>query len=61
MEIIYITKKVGLELNTDETEYMLLSSLQNAGQNNDLKTAQRPFENVTHFICLETTIVSNQN
>jgi hypothetical protein len=39
-------KEVGLEANTEETKYMLLSRHQNAGQNHDIKTGNRCFENV---------------
>jgi hypothetical protein len=40
--------------------YMLLSSHHNAGQNHDIKTANRYFENVAQFRYLGTTI-TNQN
>jgi hypothetical protein len=39
---------------------MLLSRHQNVGQNQDIKIADRSFENVSQFKCLETT-VTNQN
>jgi hypothetical protein len=39
---------------------MLLSHHQNAGQNHDIKIANRAFENVAQFRYLETTI-ANQN
>jgi hypothetical protein len=39
---------------------MLLSHQQNAGQNHDIKTAIRPFENVEQFRYLGMT-VKNQN
>jgi hypothetical protein len=39
---------------------MLLSRHKNAGQNRDIKTANRSFENVSQFKYLETT-VTNQN
>jgi hypothetical protein len=39
---------------------MLLSRQQNAGQNHDIKTANRSFENVAQFKYLGTTI-TNQN
>jgi hypothetical protein len=53
-------KEDGLEVNTEKTKYMLLSRHQNAGQNHDIKTANRCFENVEEFRYLETT-VSNEN
>jgi hypothetical protein len=40
------SKEVGLEVNTETTKNMLLSRHQNAGQNHDIKIANRCFENV---------------
>jgi hypothetical protein len=51
---------VGLEINIEKTKYMLLSCLWNVGQNQDIKIATRPFENVSQFKYLGTT-VTNQN
>jgi hypothetical protein len=39
-------KEVRLEVNAEKTKYLLLSRHQNAGQNHDIKTANRSFENV---------------
>jgi hypothetical protein len=39
-----LVKEVGLEVNTEKTKCMLLSSHQNAGQNHDIKIANRAFE-----------------
>jgi hypothetical protein len=44
--LIDASKAVGLEVNTEKTKYMLLSRHQNAGQNHDIKIANRCFENV---------------
>jgi hypothetical protein len=52
--------EVGLEVNAENTKYMLLSRHQNAGQNHDIKIANRSFENVAQFKHLGTT-VTNQN
>jgi hypothetical protein len=54
------TKEVGLEVNAEKTKYMLLPRHQNAGQNCDIKIANRYSENVAQFKCWETT-VTNQN
>jgi hypothetical protein len=35
--LIDASKEVGLEINVEKTEYMLLSRHQNAGQNQDMK------------------------
>jgi hypothetical protein len=51
-------KEVCLEVNTDKTKYMLLSRHQNAGQNHDIKIANRCFENVAQFRYLGTTITN---
>jgi ribosomal protein S2 len=53
-------KEVGLEVNTEKTKYMLLSRHQNSGQINDIKIANRSFQNVAQFRYLGTT-VTNQN
>jgi biotin operon repressor len=37
-------KEDGLEINTDKNKYRLLSHHQNAGQNHDIKIANRTFE-----------------
>jgi hypothetical protein len=58
--LIDASKEVGLQINAKKTKYMLLSRHQNAGQNKDSKTANRPFENVSHFKYLGMT-VTNQN
>jgi hypothetical protein len=57
---MYVSKEVHLEVNTEKTKYMLLSHHQNAGQNHDIKTANRCFENVEQFRYLGMTI-TNQN
>jgi hypothetical protein len=58
--LIDASKEVGLEINIEETKYMLLSRHQNAGQNRDIEIANRSFENVSQFKYLGTT-VTNQN
>jgi hypothetical protein len=44
--LIGARKEVGLEVNTEKTKYMLLSHHQNAGQNHDIKLANRGFEKI---------------
>jgi hypothetical protein len=44
--LIYASKEVCLEINVEESKYMLLSCHQNASQNWDKKIANRLFENV---------------
>jgi hypothetical protein len=54
------SKKVGLEVNAQETKYILMSPQQNARQNHDIKLGNRSFENVAQFRYLRTT-VRNRN
>jgi hypothetical protein len=54
------SKVVGLEVSAEKTKYVLLSRHQNAGQNHEIKTANRCFENVVQFRYLGVTI-TNQN
>jgi hypothetical protein len=58
--VIDASRKVGLEVNVKKTKYMLLSHRQNAGQNCDIKIANRSFENLSQFKYLGMT-VTNQN
>jgi hypothetical protein len=53
-------REVGLEIIVEKTKYMLLSRYQNAGQNRDIKIANRLFENVSQFKYFGTT-VKNKN
>jgi hypothetical protein len=39
----------GLEINVEKTKNTLLSRHQTAGQNQDIKTGNRSFENVSQF------------
>jgi hypothetical protein len=42
-------KEVGLEVNAEKTKFMLPFHHQNAGQNHDINTDNRSFENVAQF------------
>jgi hypothetical protein len=55
-----ISKEVDLEVNAEKTKYTLMCRHQNAGQNHNVKIANRSFENVAQFKYLGST-VSNQN
>jgi hypothetical protein len=45
LTLIDASKEVSLEVNTQETKYMLLSRHQNAVQNQDIKIGNKYFEN----------------
>jgi hypothetical protein len=47
--LIDASKEVGLEIKVEKTKYMLLSRHQNAGENRDIKIANRSCENVPPF------------
>jgi hypothetical protein len=49
-----VSEEVDLEVNEEKTMYMLMSRHQNAGQNHDIKIANRFFENDAQFCCLKT-------
>jgi hypothetical protein len=53
-------KEAGIENNADRTKYVVISCHHNAGQNHDIKIANRSFENVAHFEYFATT-VTDQN
>jgi hypothetical protein len=53
-------KEAALQINVEKAKYMLLSRLQNLGQNQDVKLANRSFESVLQFKYLRKT-VANQN
>jgi hypothetical protein len=57
---IVASTEVGLEVNAEKTKYIFLSHHQNAGENHNIKTANRSFENEAQFKYLGTT-VKNQN
>jgi hypothetical protein len=52
------SEEVGLEINVDKTEYMLLSRHQNVGQNREIKIANRSFGNVSQFKYLGTKVTT---
>jgi hypothetical protein len=54
------SKEAGVEVNAEEIKYMLLSHHHDAGQNHDVKIANRYSENVAKLKYLGTT-VTNKN
>jgi hypothetical protein len=52
------SKEVGLEVNAEKTKHMLLSHHQNAGQNYDIKIANRCHHSVQNILssrlCIKT-------
>jgi hypothetical protein len=56
--LIDASKEVGIEVNTEKTEYkyMSLSCQKHEGQNHDINIANRSFQNVAQFKYWETTV-----
>jgi hypothetical protein len=48
------SKEVGLEVHTERIKRMFMSHYQNSGQNHNIKTGNRYFENVAKVKYLET-------
>jgi hypothetical protein len=55
--LIDASKEVALKVNVKKIKHMLMSHHQNAGQNHDIKVANRSFENVAQFKYLELTVM----
>jgi hypothetical protein len=54
------SKEAGLEVNAEKTKYTLLFRHQNAGQNQDIKIANRCFQNVAQLEYLGTTVTDQR-
>jgi hypothetical protein len=52
--------KVGLVVKVQKIKYMMMSCQQDAGQNNNMKSANKLVENVARLKCLRTAL-RNQN
>jgi len=58
--LVTATREIGLEVNADKTQYMVMSRDQNAGQIHSVRTDNSTFERVEEFKHLGTTL-TNQN
>jgi hypothetical protein len=58
--LLYASKKVGLEVNSQTTKYMLMLRSQKIGQKHSIKIANRSFEDVAKFKYLGTKL-TDQN
>jgi hypothetical protein len=50
--------EIGLEVNTEKTEYMFTSEHQNTGQNHNVKVASKSLKTVANLQYLGTTVTS---
>jgi hypothetical protein len=58
--LVAATKEIGLEVNADKTEYMVMARDQNAGRNHNMKIDNSSIERVEEFKYLGTTL-TNKN
>jgi preprotein translocase subunit SecD len=58
--LLEASRYVGLEVNAEKTKYMIMSRHPNSGQNQNIRIADKSFENVTKFKYLGKTL-TNQN
>jgi hypothetical protein len=58
--LIVASKEIGLEVNAETTEYMVISRNQNAGQNYNIKLDNKSIERVEQFKYLGITL-TNRN
>jgi hypothetical protein len=54
------SKDIGLEINAEKTKYMIMSHHQNSGQNQNIRIADKSFENLAKFKCLGTTLINKK-
>jgi hypothetical protein len=59
-DLVIASKEIGLEVNAEKTNYMIMSRNQNAGQNHNIKIESKSFERVEEFKYLGTTL-TNRN
>ena len=55
------SKEIGLEINADKTEYMVMSRDQNARSSHSVKIGNSSFERMEQFIYLGTTLTNQKS
>jgi hypothetical protein len=48
-DLLYASKEIGLEVNSEKTKYMFMSCHQTATQSNYISVANKSFEKVSKF------------
>ena len=57
---VFVSNEIGLELNYEKTEYMVMSQDQHALQNRNIYVGNKFFERLEHFSYLRTSL-TNEN
>jgi hypothetical protein len=58
--LLEASRDIDLEINAEKTKYMIMSRYPNPGQNQNIRIANEPFQNVAKFKYLGTRL-TNQN
>ena len=58
--LVVASKEIGIEVNADNTKYMVMSRDQNAGRSQNMETTHSSFETAEQFKYMGTTL-ANQN
>jgi hypothetical protein len=56
--LLEASRDIGLEINAEETKYMIMSRYPNSGQNQNIRIANESFEKVATFKYLGTTLIN---
>jgi hypothetical protein len=56
--LVIAGKEIALEVNAEKTKYMVMSRDQNAGQNGNIRTGNKSFENMEQFKYLGRTLAN---
>ena len=56
--VVVASKEIGLEVNADETEYMVMSRDHNTGRRHNIKNDDSSFERVEEFKHLRKTLTN---
>jgi archaellum component FlaC len=59
--LLETSRDIGLEINAEKTKYMIMSRYRNAGQNQNIRTANESFEKVAEFKYLGTTLPNHND
>jgi len=59
--LLEASSDIGLEINAEKTNYMIMSHNQNSGKNQNIRITNELFENKKKFKCLKTTLTNHND